>query len=409
MNRQAKKIFIITLVIPIIFLSGCTGEIQPLTSTETTAPTITETVAPTVTNTRQPTHTPTQAPTATPTATVEPADGTPEKYLQILNEIYEYYENTMPSAATRPVNADDFLSPDGRYLVLQYIADADTLMLPVFDIQENQYMDIPIKFTENVYEMISMDSWSANGSTIFMGLSPQVGLKSDTSLLIIQSFDERIFDEYVFPYPEDTYGMPFILGQDDNHLIFMESTDFFVTNIDTNQTLKYSLPEEIYLRSIFYFEGTNYLVGCFLNQAQGIWNSEMRVVLGSTGESEVVFSTTRKVEIVDYDPDRNLVLLRTDEDQFIFLDTETWVETTFLEEDALFGQETKLIGNCIPSNFESEDGGLRAGLYNLITGEIEILGDISYIGWYPLFKNHLVVVNNGEGDYWIEFLDVVCE
>ena len=403
MNRQVTKLFIITLVIPIIFISGCTGEIQPLTSTETTAHTITETIAPTVTNTRQPTHTPTQAPTATPTATVEPADGTPEKYLQILNDVYREYPYAFP------VNADDNLSPDGRYLVLQYLADPDTLMLPVFDIWENQYIDVPIKFTNTVYEMISMDSWSVNGSTIFMRLSPQIGLKSDTSLLIIQSFDDRNFDEYVFLYPEDTHGMSSFLNQDNNHLIFMGSTDFFVTNIDTNQTLKYSLPEEVYLGSIFYFEGTNYLVGCFLNQAQGIWNSEMRVVLGSTGESEVVFSTTGVAEIVDYDPDRNLVLLRTDDDQFIFLNTETWTEMTFLEEDALFGQKTKLIGNCIPSNFESEDGGFRAGLFNLKTGEIEILGDISYIGWYPLFENHLVVVNNGEGDYWIEFLDVACE
>ncbi len=93
-------------------------------------------------------------------------------------------------------------------------------MLPVFDIWENQYIDVPIKFTNTVYKMISMGSWSVNGSTLFMRLSPQVGLRSDTSLLIIQSFDERNFDEYVFPYPEDTIGMSFILGQDDNHFYF---------------------------------------------------------------------------------------------------------------------------------------------------------------------------------------------
>lgn len=401
MNRQVYQIIIITLLIPIILLSGCTGNFQPQTATETTAPTITVAVAPTATP--EPTQTPTQAPTATPTATVEPADGTPENYLKILNGVYREYPYAFP------LNAGVNLSPDGRYLVLQYLADPDTFLLPVFDIQENQYMDVPIKFTKNVYEMISMGGWSVNGSTLFMRLSPQVGPKSDTSLLIIQSFDERNFDEYVFPYPEDTYGMSFILGQDDNHFIFWGSTDFFVTNIDTNQTLKYSLPEEVYLGSVFYFDGTNYLVGCFLNQAQGIWNSEIRIVLGSTGESEVVYSATGVVEIVDYDPDRNLVLLRTDDDQFIFLNTETWTETTFLEENAHFGQETKLIGRCIPYNFQGEDGRRQSGLYNLITGETQIIGDPKYLGWYPLFENHLVVVEDEEGEYRIEFLDVVCE
>ncbi len=62
MNRQAIKLFIITLLLTLVFLSSCTGEIQPQTATETTEPMNTETIAPTVTSTKRPT----QAPTATP-------------------------------------------------------------------------------------------------------------------------------------------------------------------------------------------------------------------------------------------------------------------------------------------------------------------------------------------------------
>lgn len=135
----------------------------------------------------------------------------------------------------------------------------------------------------------------------------------------------------------------------------------------------------------------------------------MRIVYGSSGESVVVYSAIGYDDIVDYDPERKLVLIKTDYGKFIFLDTETWTETTFLEEDALFGQKTKLIGHCIPYNFQGEDGRRQSGLYNLITGETQIIGDPFYLGWYPFFENHLIAVHDEEYTRWIEFLDVVCE
>ena len=402
---------IINIFLSLVFLSGCTAGIQPLTPTETTAPTITETIAPTVTNTRQPTHTPTQSPTATPTATVEPADGTPEKYLQILNGIYEKYE---PSAATNPFWANHYLSPDGRYLALQSIIRDEPLTNYLFyDITENQQIDIPLDLKEHSeINVVDMDSWSWDGSSLLLRLAPQIGLYGDTDLFVIQSIDERNFTEYVFPYPEDMYSA-FTLNQDGSEIIFYggfsDHNKFFVLEILSNFFKKYTLPDGVYPKDILYYEESDFLILNRLDREGHKKITQLRIVHGATGESEVVYCSKGFVFIVDYDPDRKMVLIKNAHEKYIFLDTETWVETTFLEEDALFGQETKLIGNCIPSNFESEDGGLRAGLYNLITGEIEILGDISYIGWYPLFENHLVVVNNGEGDYWIEFLDVVCE
>ncbi len=213
MNKQTTKFFA-TVLFSLVFLSGCTEVIQTQIATEREAqPTATVEIS---TATPEPTHTPTLAPTPTPTATDEPADGTPEKYLQILNEIYEYYDNTMPSAATRPYNADDFLSPDGRYLALQYyLFDGNFSTYSIYDIQKNQQVDIPLDLQEKgeIYD-IMMDSWSWDGSTLFMRINPRNGLFPDRSVLVVQSVDETNYVNYIIHYPEDSYGSSFILSRD---------------------------------------------------------------------------------------------------------------------------------------------------------------------------------------------------
>lgn len=419
MRVKIIKIMQIILMLALIFISGCTGETQSQPATETTAPSSTVTVVPSATSTKRPTAkpstTPTQAPTATPTATVEPADGTPEKYLQILNEIYEYYENIMPSAATNPFWADDFLSPDGRYLALQYILDNEELYtFSIYDIKENKQVDIPLDFQgfEGI-DAIEMTRWSREDNWLFIKVYPKAGRYQDTALFVIQFIDERNFAEYIYPYPEDRFMKPLNFNHDGNKLLFLDGNSFhnqfFVMDNQANSIRKYILPDGIYPRDILFFNSTDYLVKYSIDREGEEKKTEIRIVNGDTGKSEVVYSANGYLSIVDYDPDRKLILIRTDDDQFIFLNTETWTETTFLEENASFGQRTKLIGNCIPDDFEGEDGLLRAGLYNLITGEIKVFEDSFYIGWYPLFDNHLIAVHDEEYTKWIEFLEVVCE
>jgi len=397
-----KYFFIIYLLL--FILTGCTIQKTKTISQDTATAEVSV-------STLEPTNNPTQAMTVTPTTTDKPADGTPEKYLQILNHLSDVSE--VP-AVTSQMSADRYLSPDGRYLPIQRSIDKNLLPFSIYDIQENNEVDILINLGEydDIYDIV-IDSWSLDGSTLFMRIAPSRGLYQDNSLLIIQSIDDRNFAEYVIPYPEDTYGGSFILSQDGTQLIFIGGMgyyqSFFVIDIQTDQVTKYTLPEEVYFADAYYFDETDYLVSYRLDRDGEDRLSELRVVNGDIGKSEVVYRANGNHDIVDYDPDRKLVLIRTDDDQFIFLNTETWTETTFVEEDAFFGQRTKLIGNCLPYNFQGEDGRIRSGLYNLITGDSILQDYTKYLGWFPLFKNHLVVVDNKEGEYWIEFLDVDCE
>ena len=391
-------------VIVFLILTGCLTN-QPRTEAQQTE--LTEVII----STPAPTHAQTQAETATQVVSTELADGAPEKFLQNLNEVYKKYEHLV---GVNPVNAGDLLSPDGRYLALQYFVDEDLLNFSIFDIQENQQVDIPINLVEfDDGNLISIDSWSLDGSSLFMKVAPVIGLYEDTSLLLIQSIDNRKFAQYLFPYPEDTLAGSFTLNQDGSHLIFRGGhrnyNKFFVIDINTNLITKYSLPEGVFPKEIFYFDETNFLIRYYLDEDDDSGISELSIVYGSTGKSEVVYHVAGDIDIIDYDPIRELVLIRNGDTRFYFIDAKTWSETTFFEEDALFGHNTKLIGNCLPNNFRGEDGATRAGLYNLLTGETKILGDYNYLGWYPFFENHLVLVENKEGDDWIEFLDVVCE